>query len=118
MARTRRSTGGTSTRCRVTPGTAGDTTILRRAFPYQDLIDENGRSGKLDPEYELLDTGAFDDDRYWIVEVDYAKDSPSDVLMHVRITNPGPEAETLHVLPTAWFRNTWSWDVDAPKPRA
>ena len=89
----------------------------QRAFPYQNLIDENGRRGKLDPEYELLDTGAFDDDRYWIVQVDYAKDSPFDVLMRVRITNPGPDAETLHVLPTAWFRNTWSWDVDAPKPR-
>jgi hypothetical protein len=88
----------------------------QRAFPYQNLIDENGRRGKLDPEYELLDTGAFDDDRYWIVQVDYAKDSPLDVLMRVRITNPGPEAATLHVLPTAWFRNTWSWDVDAPKP--
>jgi hypothetical protein len=89
----------------------------QRAFPYQNLIEENGRRGKLDPEYELLDTGAFDDDRYWIVQVDYAKDSPFDVLMHVRITNPGPETDTLHVLPTAWFRNTWSWEVDAPKPR-
>jgi hypothetical protein len=87
------------------------------AFPYQNLLDENGRRGKLDPEYELLDTGAFDDDRYWIVQVDYAKDSPLDVLMHVRITNSGPDADTLHVLPTAWFRNTWSWEVDAPKPR-
>jgi hypothetical protein len=89
----------------------------QRAFPYQNLIDENGRRGKFDPEYELLDTGAFDDDRYWIVQVDYAKSSPFDVLMHVHITNPGPEADTLHVLPTAWFRNTWSWDLDAAKPR-
>ncbi len=86
------------------------------AFPYQNLIDENSRRGKLDPEYELLDTGVFDDDRYWIVEVDYAKADPADLLMHVRITNAGPETETLHVLPTAWFRNTWSWDVGAPKP--
>jgi hypothetical protein len=86
------------------------------AYPYQNLIDENGRRGKLDPEYELLDTGVFDGDRYWIVEVDYAKADPTDILMDVRITNPGPEAATLHVLPTAWFRNTWSWDVDAPKP--
>jgi hypothetical protein len=89
----------------------------QNAFPYQNLIDENGRRGKLDPEYELLDTGAFDDDRYWIVEVDYAKGSPFDLLMRVRITNPGPDADTVHVLPTAWFRNTWSWDVDAPRPR-
>jgi hypothetical protein len=80
----------------------------QREFPYQDLIDENGRRGKLDPEYELLDTGAFDDDRYWIVDVAYAKADPTDILMRVRITNPGPETETLHVLPTARFRNTWS----------
>ena len=86
------------------------------AFPYDDLIAENGRRGKLDPEYELLDTGAFDDDRYWIVEVDYVKADPLDLLMVVRVTNAGPAADTLHVLPTVWFRNTWSWDVDAPKP--
>jgi Glycosyl hydrolase family 63 C-terminal domain len=88
----------------------------QRAFPYQDLIDENGRRGKLDPEYELLDTGAFDDDRYWIVEVAYAKADPTDVLMRVRIANAGRAAEALHVLPQAWFRNTWSWDADTPKP--
>ena len=86
------------------------------AFPYEDLIVENGRRGKLDPEYELLDTGAFNDDRYWIVEVDYAKVDPTDILMVVRVTNAGPDAETLHVLPTAWFRSTWSWDIDAPSP--
>jgi hypothetical protein len=88
----------------------------QRAYPYQNLIDENSRRGKFDPEYELLDTGAFDGDRYWIVEVDYAKSDPTDLLMHVRITNPGPEADTLHVLPTAWFRNTWAWERDAEKP--
>ena len=70
------------------------------AFPYQALIDENGRRGKQDPEYELLDTGAFDDDRYWIVDVSYAKADPGDVLMRVRVTNAGPHEETLHVLPT------------------
>ncbi len=86
------------------------------AFPYEDLRAENSRRGKLDPEYELLDTGIFDHDRYWITEVWYAKADPSDVLMTVRVTNAGPEADTLHVLPTAWFRNTWSWDADAPKP--
>jgi hypothetical protein len=88
----------------------------QRAYPYQHLIDENRGRGKQDPEYELLDTGIFDDDRYWIVEVDYAKAAPLDLLMHVRITNPGPEAATLHVLPTAWFRNTWAWDHDAERP--
>jgi Glycosyl hydrolase family 63 C-terminal domain len=86
------------------------------AFPYADLRTENGRRGKQDLEYELLDTGVFDQDRYWITEVWYAKADPTDVLMTVRATNAGPDTETLHVLPTAWFRNTWSWDVDAPKP--
>ena len=88
----------------------------QRAFPYEDLRVENGRRGKLDPEYELLDTGAFDDDRYWICEVEYVKADPGDLLMTVRVTNAGPDAETLHVLPTVWFRNTWSWDVGAEKP--
>jgi hypothetical protein len=86
------------------------------AFPYGDLRAENGRRGKYDPEYELLDTGVFDDDRYWITEVWYTKADPTDVLMTIRVTNAGPEADTLHVLPTAWFRNTWSWEADAAKP--
>ena len=81
-------------------------------FPYADLVAENARRGKLDPEYELLDTGAFDDDRYWIVEADYAKGDPHDLLLTVRVTNAGPEADTLHVLPTAWYRNTWAWGLD------
>jgi hypothetical protein len=88
----------------------------QKAFPYEDLRQENSRRGKWDPEYELLDTGVFDGDRYWIVEVHYAKADPHDVLMSVRITNAGPDTDTLHVLPTAWFRNTWSWDAGAPKP--
>jgi hypothetical protein len=86
------------------------------AFPYADLRAENARRGRHDPEYELLDTGVFDEDRYWIVEVRYAKASPSDLLLSVQVTNAGPDRETLHVLPTAWFRNTWSWDADAPRP--
>jgi hypothetical protein len=86
------------------------------AFPYEDLRQENGRRGKADLEYELLDSGLFDEDRFWVVEVDYAKADPFDVLMTVRVTNAGPDRETLHVLPTAWFRNTWSWEADAPKP--
>jgi hypothetical protein len=81
-------------------------------FPYDDLVAKNGRRSKTDPEYELLDTGAFDEDRYWIVEVDYAKSDPHDVLMTVTVTNKGPEAETLHVLPTAWYRNTWSSGIE------
>ena len=86
------------------------------AFPYQDLVDQNGARSREEPEYELLDTGVFDDDRYWITEVHYAKASADDLLMAVRVTNSGPEAATLHVLPTAWFRNTWSWDAGAPRP--
>ena len=87
------------------------------AFPYEDLRAEAGRRGRHDPEYELLDTGVFDDDRYWIVDVCYAKASPVDLLMSIQITNAGPEPETLHVLPTAWFRNTWAWNPGAQVPR-
>ena len=86
------------------------------AFPYEALLTENGRRGKTDPEYELLDTGVFDGDRYWITEVHYAKADPTDLLMRITVTNAGPDADTVHVLPTAWFRNTWSWDLGAPKP--
>src|SRR5262245_28766190 len=87
------------------------------AFPYEDLRAEARRRGRHDWEYELLDTGAFDNNRYWIVEVSYAKASPVDLLMSIQITNAGPESATLHVLPTAWFRNTWSWDPGTQKPR-
>ncbi len=87
-----------------------------RAYPYERLLDENRRRGKLDPEFELLDTGIFDDDRYWVVEVQYAKADPTDILMTVTVTNAGPDTELLHVLPTMWYRNTWSWDDDAARP--
>ena len=86
------------------------------AFPYQDLIDTNAGRSRYQPEYELLDTGAFNDDRYWITEVHYAKAGPDDLLMAIQVTNAGPETETIHVLPTAWFRNTWSWGDDEPRP--
>ncbi len=85
-------------------------------FPYDDLVAENGRRTRLDPEYELLDTGAFDEDRYWVVEVTYAKRGPTDVLMTVSVTNAGPDDDTLHVLPSLWFRDTWSWGATHPKP--
>jgi hypothetical protein len=85
-------------------------------FPYQDLIDTNRARDRRQPEYELIDTGAFDDDRYWIVEVHYAKENPDELLMAISVTNAGADTETLHVLPTSWFRNTWSWDHDSPKP--
>jgi hypothetical protein len=85
-------------------------------FPYQDLIDVNAARNRYQPEYELLDTGAFDGDRYWITEVHYAKGGPDDLLMAIQLTNAGPETATIHVLPTAWFRNTWAWDQGADKP--
>ncbi|MGE3286160.1 MAG: glucosidase [Pseudonocardia sp.] len=88
----------------------------QRAFPYEDLRAENARRGRLDPEYELLDTGVFDEDRYWVVEVHYAKADPTDLLMTVEVTNAGPEADVLHVLPTLWLRNTWSWEPGAEAP--
>ncbi len=81
----------------------------QRAFPYKALVDENGRRGKHDPEYELLDTGVFDEDRYFDLTVEYAKAGPDDVLVRYTVTNRGPEPATLHLLPTLWFRNTWSW---------
>ena len=86
------------------------------AYPYQDLINQNAWRNRYQPEYELVETGTFDADRYWIVEVHYAKADPDDLLMKISVTNAGPDADTLHVLPTAWFRNTWSWEIDAPKP--
>jgi Mannosylglycerate hydrolase MGH1-like glycoside hydrolase domain len=86
------------------------------AYPYQQLIDENARRGKDEPEYELIDTGVFDDDRYWIVEVSYAKADPDDILMRISVRNAGPEPDTLHVLPTLWFRNDWSYDHRRARP--
>jgi hypothetical protein len=88
----------------------------QQAFPYRQLLDENRRRGKLDPEYELLDTGIFDEDRYWVVDVQYAKADPTDILMTIRVTNVGPDNELLHVLPTMWYRNTWSWDAGVTPP--
>jgi Mannosylglycerate hydrolase MGH1-like glycoside hydrolase domain len=88
----------------------------QRAFPYQDLVATNGRRSKQEMEYELLDTGVFDEDRYFDVIVEYAKAAPDDILMLVTAHNRGPETATLHLLPTLWFRNTWSWGDESPKP--
>jgi len=88
------------------------------AFPYQRLIDENGRRSRQDPPFGLLEAGAFADDRYFDVEVQYAKASPSEIHMRILADNRGAEAAPLHLLPTLWFRNTWSWDSDAIRPRA
>src|SRR3989454_1662989 len=86
-------------------------------YPYARLVDEGRRRGKRDTELELVDTGVFDDGRYFDVTVEYAKASPDDILIRVTVANRGPEAAPLHVLPTLWFRNTWSWDRDATRPR-
>ena len=80
-------------------------------FPYADLVAENARRDGDDPEYELLDTGILDEDRFFDVVVEYAKAGPDEVLMRIRATNLGPEPAPLHLMPTAWFRNTWSWDA-------
>jgi hypothetical protein len=88
----------------------------QRAFPYALLVEENRRRGKDRPEYELLDTGVFDDDRYFDVFVEYAKAGPEDVLMQVTAHNRGPDAAPLHVLPQVWFRNTWSWKPGSERP--
>lgn len=87
----------------------------QQAFPYSQLVEENQRRGYRDPEFELLDTGVFDDNRYFDIFVEYAKDSVEDILIQISITNQGPEEKTLHLLPTLWFRNTWSW-TDSDKP--
>ncbi len=86
------------------------------AFPYERLVRENRERSKQEPELELLDTGIFDDDRYFDVFVEYAKAAPSDLLMQVTVHNRGPEAAVLHVLTQLWFRNTWAWRTGAPRP--
>jgi hypothetical protein len=78
-------------------------------FPYKKLVDENARRGKNDREYELTDTGVFDDERYFDVTGEYAKNSPDDILIRLTIDNRGPDAAELHLLPTLWFRNSWTW---------
>ncbi|WP_306208470.1 MGH1-like glycoside hydrolase domain-containing protein [Actinoplanes sp. RD1] len=80
-------------------------------FPYDELVAVNGRRSRDEPEFELADTGVFDDDRFWVVTVDYAKAGPRDMCMVVTVANRGPDEATLHVLPTLWFRNTWSWGL-------
>lgn len=86
------------------------------AYPYEQLLEENARRDKTEPEFELIDTGIFDDDRYFDVFVEYAKVSPDDVLIRISAHNRGPEPATLHLLPQIWFRNTWSWKEGAARP--
>lgn len=86
------------------------------AYPYAQLVEENQRRDRYTFEYELLDTGIFDDNRYFDIFIEYAKASPEDILIQIKISNRGNESKRLHILPTLWFRNTWSWDKDASKP--
>jgi len=92
------------------------------AFPYADLVAKNGARNRREPEYELIDTGVFDDDRYFDVLVEYAKAAPDDIVIRITATNRGPKPATLHLLPTLWFRNEWAWgprgDREAPLLRA
>ena len=88
----------------------------QQEFPYCDLVETNRRRSREEFEYELLDTGIFDEDRYFDVFVEYAKADPEDLLIRVSVYNRGPEAAVIHVLPTLWFRNTWSWTEHKPKP--
>jgi hypothetical protein len=86
------------------------------AYPYHDIVKTNASRSRKEPEYELLDTGVFDGDRYFDVFVEYAKAGADDLLMQITVHNRGPEAAALHVLPTVWFRNTWSWGGSARRP--
>jgi hypothetical protein len=87
------------------------------AFPYSQLVEENRRRDREQPEFELIDTGVFADDRYFDVEIEYAKADPDDILMQVTVTNRADDAAPLHLLPQLWARNTWSWQHNSPKPR-
>jgi len=88
----------------------------QRPYPYGDLIENNRQRSRLDPEYELLDTGVFNDDRYFDVFVEYAKQAPEDILIQITVWNRGPEPAPIHVLPSLWFRNMWSWWADRERP--
>ncbi len=89
----------------------------QQEFPYRLLIEENGRRGKQAPEFELIDTGVFDEDRYFDVFIEYAKASPDDILIRITAHNRGNKAAELHLLPQLWFRNTWKWGRDDYQPR-
>ncbi|KAA2245802.1 glucosidase [Chitinophaga agrisoli] len=88
----------------------------QQTFPYGPLVDENRRRGKQDPEFEIIDTGIFNDDAYFDVFIEYAKTAPEDVLIKITVFNRGREAAPLHILPTIWFRNTWAWGRDNTQP--
>ncbi|PSB13543.1 glucosidase, partial [filamentous cyanobacterium CCP2] len=89
----------------------------QQAFPYTELAEENRRRSRHEPEFELIDTGIFDQNQYFDVFVEYAKADSEDILIQITVANRSAEPKTLHLLPTLWFRNTWSWDHNTLKPR-
>lgn len=89
----------------------------QREFPYEQLMTANRQAGRKLPEFELIDTGAFDENRYFDVFIEYSKISPDDVFMRVNAENRGPSPAPIHILPQIWFRNDWSWETGVPKPR-
>jgi hypothetical protein len=89
----------------------------QKEFPYAQLVEENRRRGRSSLEFELIDTGAFEENRYFDVFVEYAKGAPDDILIRIEAFNRGPETAELHLLPTVWFRNTWSWGASGKKPQ-
>src|ERR1700722_11844937 len=88
----------------------------QEAFPYTKLVEENKKRGVQDPEYELIDTGIFEKNRYFDISIEYAKVGADDVLIRITAINRGDLSKTLHILPTLWFRNDWSWKEGKPKP--
>ena len=90
----------------------------QKAYPYQQLIDESRKRGGDAPEFELLDTGIFDEDRYFDITIEYAKVNAEDIVIRVEAANRGPEPAPLHILPHLWFRNTWAWGASpSPEPK-
>src|SRR3954468_2267100 len=89
----------------------------QRAYPYDDIVSTNRGRSRQELEYELLDTGVFDEDRYFDVVVEYAKASPEDIFIRITVTNRAAEAAELHLLPSIWFRNTWSSEPQTQRPR-
>ena len=83
----------------------------QQEFPYRQLVEENRRRGKLDPEFELVDTGIFNENKYFDIFIEYAKADTDDLLIKITVHNRGPEKASLDVIPQVWFRNTWAWGV-------
>jgi len=84
----------------------------QETFPYSSLVEENRRRSRIDPSFGIIDTNVFAENRYWDVEITYAKETPESIFARIKVSNRGPDTATLHVLPSLWFRNTWSWGED------